>query len=59
MPYACLFRAIFSFGGTLESLDPQQVSNVEAAVGNARAFAGEVITKLRQATAQAKPAEVA
>ena len=42
------FRAIFSFGGTLESLDPTQVSNLEAAVGNARAFTGEVITKLRQ-----------
>jgi chromosome partitioning protein len=47
------FRAIFSFGGTLESLDPTQVSNVEAAVGNARAFTGEVITKLRQEAPQA------
>ena len=53
------FRAIFSFGGTLESLDPAQVSNVEAAVGNARAFAGEVIAKLRQEVKQTKPAEVA
>jgi chromosome partitioning protein len=53
------FRAIFSFGGTLESLDPAQVSNVEAAVGNARAFAGEVITKLRQATPGTKAEEAA
>jgi chromosome partitioning protein len=53
------FRAIFSFGGTLEALDPQQVSNIEAAVGNARAFAGEVIAKLRQTAAQPKSAEVA
>jgi chromosome partitioning protein len=53
------FRALFSFGGTLESLDPMQVSNVEAAVSNARAFAGEVIAKLRQETPQTKAAEVA
>ena len=53
------FRAIFSFGGTLESLDPTQVSNVEAAVSNARAFAGEVIAKLREETQQTKVAEVA
>lgn len=53
------FRAIFSFGGTLESLDPAQVSNVKAAIGNARAFAGEVIAKLRQETPQTKAAEVA
>jgi chromosome partitioning protein len=52
------FRAIFSFGGTLESLDSTQVSNVAAAVGNARAFAAEVITKLRQKMSKAK-AEVA
>ena len=53
------FRAIFSFGGTLESLDSTQVSNVAAAVGNARAFAAEVITKLRQEASPAKAAEVA
>lgn len=53
------FRAIFSFGGTLESLDSTQVSNVEAAVSNARAFAGEVIAKLREETQQMKVAEVA
>ena len=53
------FRAIFSFGGTLESLDPTQVSNVAAAVGNGRAFAAEVVTKLRQDTASTKAAEVA
>src|SRR5690349_15375653 len=42
------FRAIFSFGGTLESLDAAQVGNLPAAIGNARAFAGEVITRLRR-----------
>jgi len=45
------FRAIFSFGGTLESLDPAQVGNVTAAVGNARAFAAEVLTMLRASQA--------
>jgi chromosome partitioning protein len=53
------FRAIFSFGGTLESLDSTQVSNVAAAVGNARAFAAEVITKLRQEVSLAKATEIA
>jgi chromosome partitioning protein len=53
------FRAIFSFGGTLESLDSTQVSNVAAAIGNARAFAAEVITKLRQEVSQAKATEIA
>src|SRR5581483_1362865 len=33
------YRALFSFGGTLESLDPRQVSNLPAAVTNAREFA--------------------
>lgn len=53
------FRAIFSFGGTLESLDPTQVSNVEAAVSNARTFASEVISKLRQEAPHQKAAEAA
>jgi chromosome partitioning protein len=53
------FRAIFSFGGTLEALDPSQVGNLAAAVGNARAFAVEVIEKLREATLQTKAGEVA
>jgi|SRR5271165_2115003 len=53
------FRAIFSFGGTLESLDPTQVGNVNAAVSNARAFAAEVIAKLREEASQTTAAEVA
>ena len=40
------FRAIFAFGGTLASLDTNQVSNVEAAIANARAFMGEVVGML-------------
>ncbi len=41
------YRALFSFGGTLESLDPRHVSNLTAAVVNARAYAGEVVSLLR------------
>jgi chromosome partitioning protein len=46
------FRAIFSFGGTLEGLDPGQVSNLQAAITNARAFASEVVGLLRTEAAQ-------
>lgn len=42
------FRAIFSFGGTLETLQASQVSNLPAAAANARAFAAEVVTILRE-----------
>jgi chromosome partitioning protein len=52
------FRAIFSFGGTLESLDPMQVSNLQAAVANARAFAGEVVAMLRQSATSSLKEEV-
>jgi chromosome partitioning protein len=45
------YRAIFSFGGALAELEPAQVSNLAAAVANARAFAGEVVLLLKQATA--------
>src|SRR5215210_2509897 len=41
------FRAIFSFGGTLSSLDSSQVSNIAAAKQNARAFASEVVALLK------------
>ena len=41
------YRAIFSFGGALADLDPSQVRNADAAVVNARAFAGEVIALLK------------
>ena len=41
------FRAIFSFGGTIQGLLPSQVSNLTAAVTNARALAAEVLTLLR------------
>ena len=43
------YRAIFSFGGSLESLKRHDVSNLKAAVANSRAFAAEVIERLRDA----------
>lgn len=42
------YRSLFSFGGTLESLSPAQVSNLDAAIFNARSFAGEVIGMIKQ-----------
>jgi chromosome partitioning protein len=41
------FRSLFSFGGTLSSLDPKQVRNISAAVDDAQAFASEVIELLK------------
>lgn len=41
------FRDLFDFGGLLADLSPAQVSNVEKARDNARAFAGEVIARLK------------
>ena len=45
------FRAIFSFGGTLEKLDRKMVRNIEAASANARALATEVVSLLRPSVA--------
>lgn len=41
------FRAIFSFGGTLATLEANQVANLPAAVTNARALAAEIVSELR------------
>jgi chromosome partitioning protein len=41
------FKAMFSFGEPLAHLDPREVSNLDKAIGNAEAFAAEVITTLR------------
>lgn len=43
------FRDLFDYGGGLSGLDPATVSNIDKAQDNARAFAGEVISKLKQA----------
>jgi chromosome partitioning protein len=41
------YRALFSFGGTLESLDPKQVGGLESAITNARAYATEFVQMIR------------
>jgi len=41
------FRAIFSFGGSVSSLADKGMSNLPAALSNARAFAAEVVERLR------------
>ncbi len=52
------YRALFSFGGTLEGLNPAHVSNLNVAIVNARAFAGEVISMIRD-VAQSQAVKVA
>ncbi|MBP0447731.1 ParA family protein [Roseomonas sp. SSH11] len=42
------FRAIFSFGGTVEHLSSTQVGGLDAAVKNARELAAEVVALLRK-----------
>jgi chromosome partitioning protein len=41
------YRAIFSFGGTLTTLEASQVANLPAAITNARALAAEIVSELR------------
>lgn len=42
------FRALFTFGGTLENLESSQVRNVPAAMVNAQAFADEICLILEE-----------
>jgi chromosome partitioning protein len=54
------FRAIFSFGGVLTDLDQKQVSNINGAVVNARAFTAEVVSVfVKKSSEQPKQEEVA
>ena len=53
------YRAIFAFGGSLTGLDSTQVSNLPAAIANARVFAAEVLEKLVAKKAASKSAQVA
>jgi chromosome partitioning protein len=54
------FRAIFAFGGSLSELEAGQVSNIQAAIVNAKAVAGEVLSLLQPASqTRAARAEVA
>lgn len=48
------YRDLFDFGGTLASLDPKLVGNLDKARANAREFAGEALAKLKAAQPQAK-----
>jgi chromosome partitioning protein len=50
------YRALFSYGGTLSTLDPAKVSGVPAAIENAQAFAVETLALL---SANAQTREVA
>jgi chromosome partitioning protein len=50
------FRAIFSFGGTLQGLHAGQVSGLDAAARNAQALAAEVVGLLRDAARGGKEA---
>ena len=51
------FRALFSFGGTLTGLDRAQVTNIPAAVRNARDFAAEIVTILKDGVTAPTAAE--
>ena len=51
------YRAIFSFGGTLQTLNEADVSNIKGALINAHAYVGEVVSLLKKHAP--KPAEVA
>ena len=53
------YRALFSFGGTLESLDAKQVGGLDKAIVNARAFAAEVVAMFDEAAKSGSKAGVA
>jgi chromosome partitioning protein len=48
------YRAMFSFGGTLSSLDGKNVSNLDQAIRNARTFVGEIVERLRETRSPTK-----
>jgi chromosome partitioning protein len=48
------YRAIFSFGGTLWTLQPGQARNIPAAIENAEAFAAEVVRMIKKSAVQPK-----
>ena len=48
------YRALFAFGGTLSGLDSAQVSNIAAALLNARVLTQEVVTMLKAHTPNSK-----
>jgi chromosome partitioning protein len=48
------FKAMFSFNTTLDTMNPAHVSGMDKAKTNARAFAREVITRLKSLEGQAQ-----
>ena len=40
------FRELFDYGGTLETLDPKKVSNLDKAKENARTYARDILAKI-------------
>ena len=50
------FRAIRSFGGIVNDLDPQEVSGIDKAAANAHEYAAEVIEKLKAGQTEARKA---
>lgn len=53
------YRAMFSYGGPVAGLSGKGVSNLETAVKNARAYAAEVVARLRTAQGGETAKEVA
>jgi chromosome partitioning protein len=53
------YKALFSYGGTLETLDPAKVGRLPQAIKNAEAFAAEAVRRLKPETAARRAAAVA
>ena len=53
------YRAIFSFGGTLDGLSDKSMNNLPTALANARALVAEVLERLRAGQGAPKRKEVA
>lgn len=53
------YRALFSFGGTLEGLADKGVSNLDTAIKNARMLVAELIMKIRAGDTPKKKAKAA
>lgn len=53
------YRAIFSFGGTLQTLNPDDVPNIKGAIINAQLYVGEVVSLLKKHAPARQSAEVA
>ena len=53
------YRAVFAFGGMLSGLDTNQVSNIAAAIPNARLFTNETVAQLKTKAPASKIEEAA